>query len=198
MVRLINRNDTSLAFALMAATVILFRQPLRYLFDLAQEVETRYHVDLIPALVLLIVAFVFHEYQKRAQARGDARAAATEAAQARTRSEELERLMALGQALTNALEPVHLQQALWQHLPAFTNQREFWVLWRRHDRWEPLLHDGTNTRPLEVLEECASRALSRLTMDEPGQPSDPDVCFPLLAASAPSAARDGMAARCRS
>ena len=48
------------------------------------------------AFLGLIVVFLFHEYQKRAQVKADARAAATEAAQARTRSEELEQLMAFG------------------------------------------------------------------------------------------------------
>ena len=47
-VRLITRNDTSLAFALIAATVIIFRQPLRYVLDIAQEIEGRFHLDLLP------------------------------------------------------------------------------------------------------------------------------------------------------
>ena len=51
--RLITKNDATLALALVAATVILFRQPLRSLFDAAHEFESRYQIDLLPALILL-------------------------------------------------------------------------------------------------------------------------------------------------
>src|SRR5262245_34819337 len=146
--------------ALVAATVILFRQPLRYVFDVTHEIEARYHVDLVPALILLTVVFIFHEYQKHAQIKADARAAAAEAAQARTRSEELEELMTFGQALANALDPASLQQTLWKHLPKFTQNRSFWLLTRKGDRWDVLLQDAAEERGLERLEQIAVRTVS--------------------------------------
>jgi diguanylate cyclase (GGDEF)-like protein len=186
-VRLITRNDTSLAMALVAAAVILFRQPLRYLFDAAHEFESRYQVDLIPALILLVVVFVFHEYQKHAQAKADARTAAAEAEQARTRSEELEELMAFGQALANALDPATLQQSLWKFLPRFSHNRSFWVLTRRGDRWDALLHDAAETRSLERLEQLAVEAVSPQTcrVDPDGVIEEEDFCVPLIAAGGP-------------
>jgi diguanylate cyclase (GGDEF)-like protein len=186
-VRLITRNDTTLAMALIAAAVILFRQPLRYLFDAAHEFESQYHVDLIPALILLVVVFVFHEYQKHSQAKADARAAAAEAAQARTRSEELEELMALGQALANALDPATLQQSLWKHLPRFARNRTFWVLARKGDRWDALLHDAGEQRTLDQLELLAVRAVSPQTcrVDPDGIVAEEDFCVPLIAAGGP-------------
>ena len=41
-VRLITRSDTSLSVALIAAAIILFRQPLRYVLDMVQDIEGRY------------------------------------------------------------------------------------------------------------------------------------------------------------
>lgn len=186
-VRLITRNDTSLAMALIAAAVILFRQPLRYLFDAAHDFESRYQVDLIPALILLVVVFIFHEYQKHAQAKADARAAAAEAAQARTRSEELEELMAFGQALANALDPATLQQTLWKYLPRLARNRSFWLLTRKGDRWDALLHDAAEVRPLEQLEQLAVRAVSPQTcrVDPDGVVEEEDFCVPLIAAGGP-------------
>jgi diguanylate cyclase (GGDEF)-like protein len=186
-VRLITRNDTSLAMALVASTVILFRHPLRIAFDAAHEFESRYQVDLIPALILLVVVYVFHQYQKYAQAKADERAAAAEATQAKTRSEELGELTTFGQALANALEPATLQQTLWKYVPRFARGREFWILTRKNDRWDVLLHDAAETRSHAQLEQLAVHVLSpdvcRLEAD--GVDIDDDFCLPLIAAGGP-------------
>jgi len=173
--------------ALVASTVILFRQPLRYLFDATREFEARYQVDLVPALIILVVVFVFHEYQKHAQSTADARAAAAEAAQAKTRFEELEELMAFGQALANALDPASLQQTLWKYVPRFAGNREFWVLARKGDRWDALIQDAGETRSLEQLEQLAVRAVSPGTcrIDPDGVAADDNFCVPLIAAGGP-------------
>jgi diguanylate cyclase (GGDEF)-like protein len=186
-VRLIARNDASLAMALVASTVLLFRQPLRNLFDAAHEFESRYQVDLVPALVLLVVVFVFHEYQKHAQAKADARTAAAEASQAKHRSLELAELMTFGQALANALDPASLQQVLWKFVPRFTHNREFWVLTRKGDRWDALLQDSSEARPLEQLEQLAIRAVGPETLrhDPDGVAIDQEFCLPLIAAGGP-------------
>jgi diguanylate cyclase (GGDEF)-like protein len=185
-VRLITRNDTTLAVALIASTLVLFQQPLQYVINAAQDVEARYHVDLIPALLLLVVVFIFHEYQKHAQATADARAAAAEAVQARTRSEELEQLMAFGQGLANAFEPSTLQQTLWKFLPAFAHSRPFWVLTYKGNRWTPLVHDGNMSR-LETLEQLATQVVApgplRSTPVVAG--SDAEILLPLIAGGAP-------------
>src|ERR1700674_97266 len=142
-VRLITRNDASLVIGLIAGTVVIFQRPLRFIWEAAVDVQERYHVDLLPALTIFAGVFIFHEARKRQQARADARTAAAEAAQARIRSAELERLMAFSQALANALDPTLLEQALWRYLPSFAGEREFWVLARRPDGWETLLQDTT-------------------------------------------------------
>ena len=89
--RLIGRSDTSLAAALIVGAVVLFQQPLRVVFDAAEEVERQYHLDLTQGLGVLAVVFVFHQYRKRLEAKAEAAAAATETQQARLRSQELDR-----------------------------------------------------------------------------------------------------------
>jgi len=188
-VRLITRNDASLVVGLIAGTVVIFQRPLRFVWETALDVQERYHVDLLPALTIFAGVFIFHEARKRQHAKAEARAAAIEAAQARMRSAELERLMTFSQALANALDPATLQQALWRYLPAFAGEREFWVLTRRPDRWEAFLQDTTATRKrsLDELEAIADRATLPETLPDArlaGIVEAGVLCFPMLAGGA--------------
>lgn len=183
---LITRNDASLVVGLIAGTVVIFQRPLRLVWEAAWDVQERYRVDLLPALTILVGVFIFHETRKWQQAKADALAAAAEAAQARMRSAELERLMTFSQALANALDPATLQRALWRYLPAFAGEREFWVLARRHDRWEALLQETSATRrtSLAELEAIAERALSPETLSDArlaGLIEGEVLCFPMVA-----------------
>ena len=182
--RLITRNDASLVAGLIAGTVVIFQQPLRFVWEAAWEVQQRYHVDLLPALVIFGGVFLFHDLRKRQQAKADAVVAAAEAAQSRLRSAELERLMTFSQALANALDPATLQQALWRYLPAFTGEREFWVLTRRPDRWEVFLQGTARRGSVEQLEAIADRTHSPQALDEArltGMVEGDVLCFPLVA-----------------
>jgi diguanylate cyclase (GGDEF)-like protein len=188
-VRLITRNDTSLTVALIAATVILFRQPLRYVLDFVEDIEGRFQLDLLPALLLLLIVFAFHQYRKWAQARADAVVAAADAEQARKQSHTLQRLMAFGQALANALDRTTLQQVLWKHLPAFAPDHQFWVLVRNGDRWDVVLQDGTGQlRSVEQLERLAAGILRgeppASARESARAHAAQDACFPMLAADA--------------
>src|SRR5262249_25579495 len=130
-----------------------------------------------------IAVFVFHEFQKRAQAKTEVRTAAAEAAQARARSEELEQLMAFGQTLANALDQPSLQQALWRYLPTFAHHRPFWVMTYRGSRWEPLIHDGN--RAIDALEQLALRAVSPDASRNPADDEAEELRLPLMAGGAP-------------
>src|SRR5712691_9976421 len=185
--RLITRNDASLVVGLIAGTVVIFQRPFRVLWETAWEVEERYHIDLLPALTIFVGVLLFHEARKRQQVKAEALSAAAEAAQARMRSAELERLMTLSQALANALDPATLQQALWRYVPTFAGEREFWVLARRRDHWETLLQDATalRRRSLEEREAIADRALSPETLPDArlaGIVERDVLCFPMVAA----------------
>lgn len=185
--RLISKNDASLVVGLIAGTVVIFQRPLRFVWEAALDVQERYHVDLLPALTIFAGVFIYHEARKRQQAKAGALAADAEAALARMRSAELERLMTFSQALANALDPTTLQQALWRYLPKFAGEREFWVLTRQPDRWEAFLQNttATRTRPVEELESIADRALSREALPDAtvaGIVEGDVLCLPMVAA----------------
>src|SRR5438477_7423632 len=184
-VRLITRNDASLSAALIAAAVIVFQQPLRFVLDLTRDIEGWLHLDLVPALLLLVLTFSFHEYRKRVQARAEAAAASADAAQARAQSRTLEQLMTLGKALGNATDHAALQQALWQQLPAFAGGHTFWGLVRRRDRWEMLLEDQIDApRSIEQLAALADRAQHGASIGDGFACDGDDTCFAMRAGDA--------------
>jgi len=180
--RLITRDDTALTAALIASAVIIFRQPLHYALAVIHDVESRFDLDLLPALLLLLTSFGFHQYRKWTVARAEVRAALTDAAKARAQSRTLQQLMAFSQALTAALDRPSLQQVLWTHVPPFAPDARFWLLIRIGDRWETMLQDRTDSRPHEALERIADRALRPGGGDAPAADAAPsDLCVPLLA-----------------
>jgi diguanylate cyclase (GGDEF)-like protein len=188
-VRLIAWNDTPLAAALIAGTFIIFQRPLGWLLDLAHDAELRYHVDLLPALTILTVAFAFQQYHKRQQARAEALAAAAEAAEVRARSEELQRLMTFGQSIGHALDRATLQQALWRALPAFVAERACWLLARDGEGWELLLQDARaiQRQSVETLEALSARAISEVDFEKAqreGVQLGEELAFPLTAGGA--------------
>lgn len=162
--RLIDRNDAPLAAGLIASTVVVFQQPLRWLLDIANEVETRYKLDLIPALVVLSVVFVLHQYRKRQEAKAQAKAAAAEARLERERAKELDQLVTLGRSLANSLDFAAVRQAIWRHLPDFLRSRALWVVLRERNHWRTVIEDtdtGDRTTPA-AIENVAALALTRL------------------------------------
>ena len=187
--RLFTRQDSSLAVGMIVGTVMVFQQPLRWLFDIANDVEARYHIDLLPALTVLTVVFVFQQYHKRQQAKAQALASAAETARARARTEELERLMTLSQTLADALDREALQQALWRVLPTFIAERDCSILTRDEGRWELLLGDARASRfhSIEFLERVATRAVAGHAGEQPqgqGVVVDNTVCYVMSAGGA--------------
>src|SRR5947207_7073925 len=188
-VRLITRSDTSLSVALIAAAIILFRQPLRYVLDMVQDIEGRYRLDLLPALLLLTIVFTFHQYHKWTIARAEAASAGADAERAREQSRKLQQLMEFGHALANALDRATLQQVLWKHFPTFASNRDFWVFVRETDKWELVVQDGNGVLPtVERLREVAAHAMSGTPVGSEtarsaglGAGFREDACFPLLA-----------------
>jgi diguanylate cyclase (GGDEF)-like protein len=184
--RLVTRHDTPLAIGLIAAVVVVFQRPLHVLWGVVEDVQAKYQVDLVPALTILIGVYIFHQFGKRLEARSNAQAAAKEAAQARRRADEVERLMALSQALANALDIPKLLQVLWRFVPTFARDAEFWIFMRQDGRWAPLVQGAStfSSRSIEELQQIAerTRALqSGVNASIEGITDEEDVCFPLIA-----------------
>lgn len=182
--RLVEKGDTSLAIALIACALVIFQKPLRVVLDIARDVETRYNIDLLPGLVVLVGAFAFHQYKKRQQARTAVSAANAEAARERQRAAELERLVAFGTSLGAALDTRAIRQIFWRYMPMFAHDRELWMLNKTADGWETVLRDVTATSPrnADALEKAAKRAMTAADVEArvDGVVVEDDVCFPMM------------------
>ncbi len=183
--RLFDRTDSALAVALVAAAIVTFEQPLGRVTDLATAIDLRYHIALFPGLTVLSVAFGLHQFRKRQQARNAAQAAIVDADNERVRSAELDRLVAFGRALGNALEPAATRQVFWRFMPTFACGRSVWMLTRRQDGWDSLVHDhaAVSESVTANFEAQASAALSALSAGDDRQNGvvvDGDFCLPMI------------------
>ena len=187
--RLIDRrHDAPLAAGLIAGTVVVFQQPLRWLLDLAGDIEDRYKLDLIPALVVLSVVFVLHQYRKRQEIKSEAMAAAAEARLERARAKELEQLVTLGRSLANSLDLNAVRGAIWRHLPDFLRARAIWVVLRERGQWRTMIEDTdtADQTPVTTIEHVAMLAVARNGDDATAGPVVVDgyECFPMGSAGA--------------
>jgi diguanylate cyclase (GGDEF)-like protein len=183
--RLFERNDTSLAAALIVGAFILFHQPLQFLLDTANDFERQYHLDLIQPLIVLTAVFVFHQYRKGQRAKAQLTTAAAEATQARLRSEELERLVGLGRAVAMASDFTRLHEAFSRYLPKFTNERSSWLLICRQGCWDVLVRGADDRRAADDLEAIAERALVSQATGGDIIRLDGLACFPMLVGGQP-------------
>jgi diguanylate cyclase (GGDEF)-like protein len=165
--RLIDRNDTSLVAGLILGAVVIFHQPLRMVLDTTQQIETDYHLDLLPALVGLSVLFVLHHNRKHYANRMESLAVATTARQQFERAEELQALVVFGKTLTSALDMNGLRDATSRSLSVFARDRGVWVMLKRRAEWHALIHDSITDRPLTVeeMEALATIAVARSSED---------------------------------
>jgi diguanylate cyclase (GGDEF)-like protein len=186
--QLITRRDASLAVTLIVGTLIAFERPFRSVLDLIHELELRYHIDLLPALTLLTVVFVFHQYSKRMQAKAALASLQHEMETARARTEDLERLLTFGQSLANALDRQALEQVLWRSLPSFIGERECSVLARHSSVSEFLVRDERmmTRHTVDSLDRLVATAESEgvARAAAVGAEANGDVMFPMMASGA--------------
>jgi diguanylate cyclase (GGDEF)-like protein len=136
--RVIGREDPLLFAGLAFALLVVFQQSIQRILDAAGDVEQTYGVALRPALLILTVTFIFHQYAKRREMKAEAAAAAMEATLARARAVELEQLMTFGEALSRTLTTDGVREAIWRHLPAIAGGDTVWVVLRHQYGWERL------------------------------------------------------------
>lgn len=182
--RLAGRHDGLLLAAFAFALLVVFERSIRYVLEIAREVESSHGVALMPALLILSVVFVFHQHVKRHESKVEAVTAAAEARQARERSQELEQLVVFGQALARALTIDELREVLWRHLPRFVDDHDGWVLAHAGGRWDELVNTGFKSPETSAaIEALATAALSqdaRALQRPEGSEHDGHVCFPMV------------------
>ena len=146
--KLFGRQDLLLIGALTMALIVVFSSPITRMLDYAREIERQSGLSLLPALVLLTVAFLFHQYRRNHQDQAKAAAAEIATKAAQHRADELERLVAFGQALGRALDFESIRVAIGQHLSALAGTDNLWVLVREGTEWQALAGD---TRGAEAV-----------------------------------------------
>jgi diguanylate cyclase (GGDEF)-like protein len=179
----IGRQDPFLFAGLMFALLVIFQRSLQHILDATTEVEKTYGVSLRPALLILTVMFVFHQYARRREMKAQAGAAATEAQVARARTEELERLMVFGQSLSRGLTKDALREGVCRHLPPLTSGEEPWVVLRTEWGWERMTDIACMRWPAATIERAADHVASNpqeAQVHPEGIEVDGHVCFAML------------------
>ncbi len=182
-IRILGRQDPLLFTGLAFALLVIFQRSIQHVLDAAGAVEQTYGVALRPALLILLVMFVFHQYAKRREMKAEAAAAASEALQARARAEELEQLMVFGQALSRALTTDGLREAVWRHLPALAGGSDTWVVLRHEYGWERMTDIGCAKWLAGTIEQAADHVAESALADQQqpeGIEHQGHVCFAML------------------
>jgi diguanylate cyclase (GGDEF)-like protein len=173
---LFRRRDVLLLAGLAAALVIIFAAPLSRALDYARDIERLSGLALLPALLLLTVVYVFHQFGKRHEIQAQAVAALAAKKEAELRAQELERLVGFGHALARSLDHDAIRSAIQQHLPRVAGSEAVWVLLRQGTQWEALAGDTRGAEEVIERENLAEHLLGGTSSSDAGQ----SVGFPLI------------------
>jgi diguanylate cyclase (GGDEF)-like protein len=158
---LVARQDRALLVGLAVALIVVFAKPVRYLLDLASEVERSSGLALVPALIILTVVFAVHQQSKRREARARAATAEADAQEAGTRASETERLVTFGQALGRSLDHDSIRGVVAEHLPELAGTPDAWVMLHAGGQWVPLTDGADAGRDrVRACEHAAQRAVT--------------------------------------
>ena len=182
------RQDRVLLGGLAVALIVLFARPIRYLLDVAREVEQSSGLALVPVLIILTGVFLFHQQGKRMEAKARAAAAEADALQAGTRANEMERLVTFGQALGRSLDLEAIRDVVAQHLPKLVATDDAWVLLRTTGEWQALVGTARETR--RDIERARENVADQALITDAAWASDTiaaggHLCIPMTAGGQP-------------
>jgi diguanylate cyclase (GGDEF)-like protein len=121
--RLIERRDGPLAIALIVGAFVMFHQPLRFALVIAEDVSRTYHIDLVPGLMIFVLVFTIHHWQKHRDAALAAGLAVREADEARRAVSNMERLIDASRGVAAAIDSSKLRTEAWRHVPPIVGNR---------------------------------------------------------------------------
>ncbi len=176
--RLFGRQDYLLLAGLTVAAIVVFAAPISRVLDFARDIERQSGLSLIPGLVLLVFVYILHQLRRRNQEEAHALAAEAAAKEAERRAEDMERLVAFGQALGRSLDFDSIRVAIAQHLPILAGTESVWVLVRKGAQWEALTGD---TRGAEDVLQWGDMAEQLLASSSQATGAPSTVGIPLLA-----------------
>jgi diguanylate cyclase (GGDEF)-like protein len=174
------RQDLFLIGALTTALVIVFSSSISRLLDYAREIERQSGLTLIPALVLLTAAFLFHQFRSRQSQQAKAEAAMLATKDAEHRAEELERLVTFGQALGRSLDLDSIRVAVRQHLPTLAGTDDVWVLVQQGADWHALAGDTRGAEDVLQWGDLAQQLLAAGADKTPSGSATRAIGFPLI------------------
>ena len=181
----IGRQDRMLLAGLAVALIVVFSRQIRVLLDMARSVEQSSGLALVPALIILVVLFVFHQQGKRQESKAHAASAEADAKQAQARAEELERLVIFGQALGRSLDLDAIRDVVMQHLPKLAGTEDAWAMISIEGHWQTLVGAAReDRRELERMhEKIADRAMLGDSSGVSGNPvsAEGHLCLPMTA-----------------
>jgi diguanylate cyclase (GGDEF)-like protein len=179
--KLFGRQDLLLIGALTTALIVVFSQSISRMLDYAREIERQSGLTLMPALVLLTVAFLFHQYRRNHQDQAKAAAAEIATKAAQHRADELERLVTFGQALGRALDFDSIRVAIGQHMTSLAGTDQVWVLVREGTEWQALSGDTRGAEEVLQWGDIAEQLLATPADKTPAQLNAPRaIGFPLV------------------
>jgi len=178
--KIFGRQDLLPLAGLAAAILILFSAPLSRVLSYARRVEEDSGLSLVPALVLLAVIFGYHEIRKRHFAHTEASVVEAQRQESERRAEEVERLIAFGQALGRSGDFESIRVSIAQHLPLLAGSERVWVLIREGTQWEALAGDTRGSDEVLKWGDLAEQLLAGQTADGEGNRAI-EACTPLLA-----------------
>jgi diguanylate cyclase (GGDEF)-like protein len=188
-VKYIPRDDRVLLGGLAVTLLVVFARPIRYLLDLAYQVEQNSGLALLPGLIILTVVFLFQQQAKRQEIKSHTAALEADAMQAQARAGEMERLVMFGQALGRSLDFESIRQVVAQHLPRLADSETAWVMTWLGGHWEALTELPREGRK-EVELQRQRIADNALAANKSTQLTDPvivdsHVCVPMAAGGQP-------------
>jgi diguanylate cyclase (GGDEF)-like protein len=181
---LIRPRDRLLVAGLAVALIVVFSRQVLQLIDLARQVERASGLGLIPALLILVVVFLFHQQGKRQESKARAAAAEAGTVAAEARAEEMERLVTFGQALGRSLDIDAIRDVVTHQLPKLAGTDEAWAMMRTDRHWQALA--GTARENRRDLERTREQLANRTLDNDLRSATDPvsmegHICIPMTA-----------------
>ena len=178
--RVFGHQDFLLIAAFAAATVVIFSSSISRMLDYVRQIEQDTGLTLLPALLLLVGALVFHQFRRNQLQQAKAAAAELATKEAQHRAAELERLVTFGQTLGRALDFDSIRVAVAQHLAALAGSERICVLVQQGPGWMALHGDTRDADDVVKWDDLAEQLLANGPDSTPSNLLDHHIGFPLI------------------
>jgi diguanylate cyclase (GGDEF)-like protein len=184
----IGRNELLLVVGLTAALAVTFSGPMTGMLEASTGPEVAHRLSLLPGLALMAAALLVYVQSKRRGLEMQAAAVAEQARLSQVHANELKRLVAFWETLTQSLDLDAIREAARHYLPEITGSPDGWVVTGAKGDWKCIVGPATvRTRYGETkVTDLALEALDRAEI--PPAPDGTDlegqICFPMMAAGA--------------